>query len=99
VGWVYASLRFVVSLLLFFCAKLVTSLMLMGGGNPAITPIPGVRPWWVARHQAKVEEAKAGHIDLLFVGESITQNYEKTGPAPDHVFAPSGKSSSPRTTR
>ena len=27
-------------------------------------------------------------FDLVFVGDSITQNYEKAGPAPDQVFLP-----------
>ncbi len=56
--------------------------------NVAVTPAARVDAWWVARHEAKVSEAKAGGVDLLFVGDSITQNYEKTGPAPDEVFAP-----------
>jgi lysophospholipase L1-like esterase len=56
--------------------------------NAAVTPVSRVDAWWLARHEAKVAEAKAGGVDLLFVGDSITQNYEKTGPAPDEVFAP-----------
>jgi lysophospholipase L1-like esterase len=57
-------------------------------GNPATTPVPRSEAWWLARHAAKVAEARAGGVDLLLVGDSITQNYEKTGPAPDEVFAP-----------
>jgi lysophospholipase L1-like esterase len=40
------------------------------------------------RHEAKLKQGKAGPVDLVFVGDSITQNYEKAGPAPDQVFAP-----------
>ena len=58
------------------------------GESVAITPLPRATPWWVERHQAKVAEAKRGGVDLLFVGDSITQNCEKTGPAPDQVFLP-----------
>ncbi len=56
--------------------------------NPAVIPTARTEGWWLARHQAKVEEAKRGKVDLLFVGDSITQNYERTGPAPQQVFLP-----------
>jgi lysophospholipase L1-like esterase len=58
------------------------------GENVATTPLPRATPWWVERHQEKVAEARRGGVDLLFVGDSITQNYEKPGPAPDQVFLP-----------
>jgi beta-glucosidase len=40
--------------------------------------------WWLPRHQQKLVDAKAifdkgGKIDLLFVGDSITQGWEKEG--------------------
>lgn len=40
--------------------------------------------WWLPRHQQKLADAKAikekdGKIDLLFVGDSITQGWEKEG--------------------
>lgn len=40
--------------------------------------------WWLPRHQQKLAEAKAikakgGKIDLLFIGDSITQGWEKEG--------------------
>lgn len=40
--------------------------------------------WWLPRHQQKLAEAKAikekgGKIDLLFIGDSITQGWEKAG--------------------
>jgi lysophospholipase L1-like esterase len=57
-------------------------------GNPAIDPVPQLSEWWTARHLQLVERAKQGDVDLLFVGDSITQNYEKPGPAPDEVFLP-----------
>ncbi len=42
--------------------------------------------WWMPRHQQKLADAKAifdkgGKIDLLFVGDSITQGWEKEGAA------------------
>lgn len=40
--------------------------------------------WWLPRHEQKLAEAKAiaaqgGKIDLLFIGDSITQGWEKEG--------------------
>jgi lysophospholipase L1-like esterase len=71
---------------LLFAARIV--LAQLSSGNPATTPRPRTESWWIARHEAKVAEARAGNIDLLFVGDSITQNYEKPGPAPNEVFLP-----------
>jgi lysophospholipase L1-like esterase len=38
--------------------------------------------WWRERHEAKLVELKRGHVDLVFLGDSITQNWEKSGPQP-----------------
>ena len=56
--------------------------------NPAIVPVPRVTPWWTVRHISKLERVKAGGVDLLFVGDSITQNYEQNGPSPNEMFLP-----------
>ncbi len=45
--------------------------------NPAVVPIPQIRPWWTVRHVSKLEQVRAGGVDLLFVGDSITQDYEE----------------------
>ncbi len=38
-------------------------------------------PWWRARHEAKLREKRErGRIDLVFLGDSITQQYEHAGP-------------------
>jgi lysophospholipase L1-like esterase len=38
-------------------------------------------PWWRDRHAAKLEESRRRRpIDLVFLGDSITQNYERSGP-------------------
>ena len=58
---------------------------------PNIAAIPADRlsePWWAARHSAILSEIKE-HPDapLLLLGDSITQNYEKSKP-PDEDFQP-----------
>ena len=55
--------------------------------NPAVVPVPRTG-WWIERHEHKLGRIHQGKCDLLFLGDSITQNYEKTGPAPDEIFNP-----------
>jgi lysophospholipase L1-like esterase len=45
-------------------------------------------PWWRERHAAKLAEIKRGHVDLVFLGDSITQNYETAGPPAWKDFRP-----------
>jgi lysophospholipase L1-like esterase len=58
-----------------------------------VTPAPQSR-WgfingdWYAHHEKNVAEAHAHSYDLVFVGDSITDNFHKPGPAPDKVFKP-----------
>src|SRR5689334_21661751 len=48
--------------------------------NPAITPVTRGNPTnWLSRHEGFVKQAKAGGIDLLFMGDSITDNWRKQG--------------------
>jgi len=48
--------------------------------NPAIIPATRATPTnWVARHEGFVKEAQAGGIDLLFMGDSITDNWRNRG--------------------
>ena len=46
--------------------------------NTATNPVPR-DAGWLKRHQAFVEEAKAGGIDLLFLGDSITDFWRGRG--------------------
>jgi len=55
----------------------------------AVTPTDRLDiPWWVQRHNAIVDAVRA-HTDaqLLLIGDSITQNYDKADP-PDEDFLP-----------
>ena len=55
----------------------------------AATPLSRMDlPWWRARFEAKQEELRTHHIDLMFLGNSITQDYEVSGPPEWRDFAP-----------
>src|SRR6201996_8702250 len=55
----------------------------------AATPISRLDlPWWRARHEAKLKELAAAKPQLIFLGDSITQDWEDTGPQPWRDFAP-----------
>lgn len=60
--------------------------------NPAVVPADRLsETWWAARHAA-VLDAVRSHPDtqLLLIGDSITQNYDKSTP-PDENFQPAWK--------
>ncbi len=65
----------------------LSSLSLAEETKPAATKPPTVVPvnkpddWWGKRHELINDRAKAGNIDLLFVGDSITQGWEGNGAA------------------
>jgi lysophospholipase L1-like esterase len=52
-------------------------------------------PAWAQRHDAKLRDPQRKHVNLLFLGDSITQNYERADSRPwlnyrpvwDHYFA------------
>jgi lysophospholipase L1-like esterase len=55
----------------------------------AATPLSRMDlPQWRARHEAKLEELHREKIDLVFLGDSITQDWEKHGPPEWQDFAP-----------
>jgi len=45
-------------------------------------------PWWRKRHQEKLAELRSGRVDLVWLGDSITQDWEKQGPPDWQDFAP-----------
>lgn len=48
----------------------------------AVTPAHRMeQEWWKARHEARVVEAAAGEYDVVFIGDSITQGWERAGKA------------------
>lgn len=48
------------------------------GKSSALTPKEETEAWWVARHEANVEQMSKGNIDLLMIGDSITHLWENT---------------------
>jgi len=55
----------------------------------AATPISRTDlSWWRARHEAKVAELHTKRPDLIFLGDSITQQWEKHGPPEWMDFKP-----------
>ena len=55
----------------------------------AATPIHRLDlPWWRARHEAKRAELRTARPDLLWLGDSITQNWESAGPEEWRNFRP-----------
>jgi lysophospholipase L1-like esterase len=44
--------------------------------------------WWRARFAAKQAELRSGPVDVIFLGDSITQDWERHGPPAWRDFAP-----------
>jgi hypothetical protein len=47
--------------------------------NTTVTPAPRQEAWWIKQHEAKNERLKKGDVDLIFLGDSITQHWEGAG--------------------
>lgn len=47
--------------------------------NPATTPVAREDAWWQQRHAEMNARVKQGGVDLLFLGDSITQGWEGEG--------------------
>ncbi|HEY2081587.1 MAG TPA: platelet-activating factor acetylhydrolase IB subunit [Verrucomicrobiae bacterium] len=76
--------KFLTSLLPLFialaCLAQETNLQTAPAKNPALIPATRSNPTnWLARHEGFVKQAKAGGIDLLFMGDSITDNWRNRG--------------------
>ena len=74
-------------------AAVVTAAMPVAAERPrtvlAATPISRMdQTWWRTRHEAKLEELRRDRPALIFLGDSITQDWEKHGPPEWFDFAP-----------
>jgi lysophospholipase L1-like esterase len=54
----------------------------------AAQPIERADAWWQDRHREKLAELHRGPVDLIFLGDSITQDYESGGPPEWRNFLP-----------
>ena len=55
-----------------------SAVLVQAAGNAATNPVPR-DPKWVARHEGFVLEAQKGGIDILFLGDSITDFWRNRG--------------------
>ncbi len=58
---------------------LLAALILPAAANPAIQPAPRDAAW-LKRHEGFVAEAARGGVDVLFLGDSITDGWRRPGP-------------------
>jgi len=99
VRWLLNCLRLMTAFLMVGCSVLSVKSGCAGKNyNPAVDALPQRTMRWWSRHEDKLDEAKrrAGQVDLLFVGDSITENFERSDAQPmlnmrpiwDELFAP-----------
>lgn len=78
----------------FFTIAILTTGFSHAAPNPklqnlAIVPISRLdQPWWRTRFHEKEAELHRGPVQLLWLGDSITQNWELDGPQQWRTFAP-----------
>jgi lysophospholipase L1-like esterase len=58
---------------------LLAALILPAAANPAVQPAPRDAAW-LKRHEGFVAEAARGGVDVLFLGDSITDGWRRPGP-------------------
>src|ERR1035438_2606865 len=47
--------------------------------NSAVVPVVRTNAGWIQRHESMNRQAKQGHIDLIYVGDSIVEHFNKQG--------------------
>lgn len=70
---------------------LVILALLLVAAGPILAATPLSRmdlPWWRERFETKQTELRQGRVELVFYGDSITQDYERAGPEPWRNFRP-----------
>jgi lysophospholipase L1-like esterase len=50
------------------------------GSHRAVAPFPrDFEPWWMQRYQAILDRVSKGNVDMIMIGDSITQGWEGAG--------------------
>ncbi len=74
------------------CLALAAPALLLGAADRApVAALPLSRMetgWWRARHLEKLAEIRGRRVDLIWLGDSITQDWERRGPPDWQDFAP-----------
>jgi lysophospholipase L1-like esterase len=76
---------------IFLGLALAAAFPAVGNARTILAAIPIGRtdlPWWRERHEAKVRELAHAKPELIFLGDSITQDWERSGPPAWQDFAP-----------
>ena len=65
-------------------ARFTLDWLLEGSAGSSVVPEAraertGKFGWWMGRHEEKLAASKAGVVELAFLGDSITQNWEQAG--------------------
>jgi lysophospholipase L1-like esterase len=71
--------------------RLLCAALVAAAGPVVLAAVPIARldlPWWKHRFEEKSARLQAGHVGLIFYGDSITQNWERSGPLPAQDFRP-----------
>jgi lysophospholipase L1-like esterase len=70
-------------------ASFLLVLLAAAAPNLAATPLSRMDlPWWRTRFEEKQAALRSGPVDLLWLGDSITQDFERDGPEPWRNFRP-----------
>jgi beta-glucosidase len=72
-----------------FLAAMALALANLGfAENSAIVPVGRTNETWIQRHESINQQARQGHIDLIYVGDSIVEHFDHQGKEVwDHYYA------------
>ena len=76
---------------IFLGLALAAAVPAVGSARTILAAVPIGRtdlPWWRERHEAKLRELAHAKPELIYLGDSITQDWEKSGPPEWQDFAP-----------
>ncbi len=71
--------RFVVALAISNAMLLAVAAAKDAPSDIAVTPTPRLEAWWQQRNEVLNARVKQGNVDLIFIGDSITQDWEGVG--------------------